>query len=186
MNIVGVVKGGDELMNALSALPQNLQRNAIRAGLRAGAAPIRDKARELAPKSSGLTAKAIDLSSARDNRDGTFSITVRVNTKKRHGFLAYFHEFGVAPHFIARTGKGQGRKAVQAALGGQGKLDLKPMRIGGEFVSGVISHPGHAAQPFMRPAFDLAKEEAVAAFAARIRDFIEGKTGYIVPVDEAA
>ncbi len=178
------VSGLKELDAFLSALPMKMQKAAYRAALVAAAAPIRDEARVLARKSSGKMARSIKTGSAKQNPDGTFSISIR--PAGDHGYLALFSEYGVLPHLIASTGKGEGRVAVRKAAAGEGTINAGVMKIGDDFVSGIIHHPGHAAHPFMRPALDAKAEAAVQAFAGRIRDYIEGKTGFAVPVDEAA
>lgn len=178
------VKGLRELDGYLAALPMNLQKGAYRAGLTAAAAVIRDEAKLRAPRRTGRMAQAIRTGSPRQNQDGSFSISVRL-TGNNHAFLGLFHEYGVSAHFIAATGKGQGRVAVRKAVEAGEKIG-GVMKIGDKFVSGVVSHPGHAAHPFMRPALDAKANEAVQAFAARIRAYIEGKTGFIAPVAEAA
>jgi HK97 gp10 family phage protein len=178
------VTGLKELDAYLSALPMNMQKGAYRAGLTAAAAVIRDEARLRAPRTTGALAKSIRSGSARRNADGSFSITV--GPRGRQGFLGLFHEFGVRPHYIARTGKGEGRVAIRNAKEGRGTVKGGTMKIGDDFVSGIISHPGHRAQPFLRPALDIKADEAVQAFAQRIREYIEGKTGFAAPLDEAA
>lgn len=177
------VTGLAELDRYLSALPMNMQRGAYRAALTAAAKPIRDEARLLASKATGKMARAIKTGSPRQNPDGSFSVSISL--KGGHAFLGLFHEYGVAPHLIASTGKGEGRVAVKLAKEGKGTIKAGVMKIGDDFVSGIISHPGHPAHPFMRPALDAKGEEAVKAFAARIRDYIEGKTGFVAP-DELA
>lgn len=184
------VKGLKEIDAFLSALPKNLQKGAYRAGLTAAAAVIRDEARLRAPKRTGKMARAIRSGSPRQNQDGTFSIRVSLD-KGDHGFLGLFHEYGVAPHLIASTGKGEGRVAVRVAKSGQLQLQGgKVLKIGDNFVSGILSHPGHAAHPFMRPALDAKWKDAVEAFRGRIVSYIEGKTGFnageAVGLDEAA
>jgi HK97 gp10 family phage protein len=178
------VKGLKELDAYLSALPKNMQKGAYRAALVAAAKPVRDEARLRARRASGKMARAIRTGSARQNQDGTFSIRVSLD-KGEHGFLGLFHEYGVKPHYIARTGTGEGRVAVRKAAEGTGTVEGRVMKIGDDFVSGVISHPGVMAQPFLRPALDIAADDAVKAFAARIRAYIEGKTGF-APTQEAA
>ena len=178
------VSGLKQLDAYLAALPMNLQKNAIRAGLTAAARPVRDEARNLAPKSSGAMARAIRTGSPRQNQDGTFSVSISL--KGPHSFLGLFHEYGVSPHLIASTGSGEGRVAVRKAAQGKGKVGAKVMKIGDDFVSGIIQHPGHRAHPFMRPALDAKADEAVRAFADRVRSYIEGKTGFTAPLDEAA
>lgn len=178
------VKGLAELEKFLSVLPQNMQKQAIRQALTAAAKPIRDEARLRAPKQSGKLARAIRTGSPRQNEDGTFSITVRV-TGNEHAFLGYFFEYGVRPHLIARKAAKRGPAGLKAAVS-QGEKIKGVMKIGDDFVSGVISHPGFRPQPFLVPALDIRAADAVQAFSGRIRDFIEGKTGFAAPVDEAA
>lgn len=178
------VKGLKELDAYLSHLPRNLQKGAYRAGLVAAAKPIRDEARMKAARASGQMARSIKTGSARQNQDGTFSI--RVNLQGPHAFLGTFIEYGVKPHYIARTGKGQGRVAVRKAVEGTGAVESGVMKIGSDFVSGIISHPGHVAHPFMRPALDLKADDAIKAFADRIRAYLEQKTGFAAPLPEAA
>lgn len=180
------VKGLAELDRVLSAMPGNLRKNAYAAGLRAGAAVLRDEARARAPKEDGKLAKAIGSSSVRTNDDGTLSIQVRADPKKQHAYLALFAEYGVARHLIARTGAKEGRVAVRKAKEGTGTAQAGVMKIGPDFVSGIIEHPGHAAHPFMRPALDAKAGEAIAAFALRVRAYLEGKTGFALPMDDAA
>lgn len=174
------VSGLKELDAFLSHLPMNMQKGAYRAGLTAAAKPIRDDARARARKSSGKMARSIKTGSPRQNQDGSFSVTISL--KGPHAFLGTFHEYGVRPHYIARTGKGEGRVAIRKAKAGEGTVDAQVMKIGDDFVSGIISHPGHMASPFLRPALDTRADEAVKAFADRIRAYIEGKTGFAAPL----
>lgn len=178
------VKGLKELDAYLKALHMNMQKAAYRQALTAAAKPIRDEARLRAPKRTGAMAKSIKTGSPRQNQDGTFSVSIRPSG--RHDFLALFHEYGVAPHLIASTGKGEGRVALKKAAEGTGTVTAGVMKIGDDFVSGIISHPGHRAQPFMRPALDAKANEAVKAFADKIRAYIEGKTGFAAPMADAA
>lgn len=181
------VTGLKDLDAYLSALPKNMQKQAYRAGLVAAAKPIRDEARVRVNKQSGKLAKAIRTGSPRQNEDGTFSVSVSVSGRQKgsHAFLGLFMEYGVKPHYIARTGKGEGRVALRKAKDGTGTIKGGVMRIGDEFVSGIISHPGYSAHPFLRPALDAKAGEAVKAFADRIRAFLEQKTGFVAPLDEA-
>lgn len=180
------VKGLAELDRYLSALPKNMETAAVRAGLVAAANPPLEEARRLASGWSGQVSRAIRKGSARKNQDGTFSIRIYVDERKPGGYLGYFGEYGVEPHLIGRTGGGEGRVAVRKASEGAGGVEGRAMKIGDDFVSGIISHPGHAAHPFMRPALDTMADEAVEAFATKIRDYLAGKTGFVAPLDEAA
>lgn len=186
------VKGLKELDAYLSALPKNMQKDAYRAGLVAAAAVIRDEARLLAPKATGVYAKSIKSGSARQNQDGSFSITVR--PAGPHGYLGLFHEYGVAPHFIAAGDADVSAKTLnRSAKRGNvvGDVERQALKIGDNYITGTITHPGHRATPHFRPALDNKADEAVQAFAGRIRAYLEGvksKTGYdvIAGLDEAA
>lgn len=178
------VTGLKDIDTFLSVLPKNMQKAAYRSALTAAAKPIRDEARQLAEKSSGKMARAIRTGSPRQNQDGTFSVQVRLDPKSPHAFVGVLQEYGVAAHLIARTGAGEGRVSVRKAASGKGKVAGKAMKIGDDFRSGIIHHPGHAAHPFMRPALDTQADNAIKAFAGRIREYIEGKTGFAAPVAE--
>lgn len=180
------VKGLAELDKYLSHLPMNLQRGAYRAGLTAAAKPVRDEARLRAPKKSGLLAKGIKTGSARQNQDGTFS--VQISCTGPHGFLGHFFEYGVSPHFISAGDSGLSPRKLTQKVNREGGEEGEggAMKIGDQWVSGTISHPGFAPKPFMRPALDARADDAARAFAGKIRDYIEGKTGFIAPLDEAA
>ncbi len=65
----------------------------------------------------------------------------------------------------------------KAAEDGKG-ITTGAMRVGDDFVGGIISHPGHAAHPFLRPALDNNVDEIVAAIRSKIVAVVEGKTGF--------
>lgn len=73
-------------------------------------------------------------------------------------------EYGTSPHFITvddgqRGGRGVGRINMQVReAGGDGSLV-----IGGQFVGATVFHPGARPSPFMRPALDTKRAEAIAA-----------------------
>jgi HK97 gp10 family phage protein len=177
------VRGLADLDRYLAEFPKQMQKAALRQALTAAAKPIRDEARLRAPSKTGKLARAIKTGSPRQNEDGSFSISIRLTGPD--AYLGHFIEYGVSPHLIARKGARRGRAGLAAAKS-QGEKVGGVVKIGDEFVSGIISHPGFAARPFMRPALDLKAEEAVQAFGDRIRSFIEDKTGFAAPVDEAA
>ncbi len=186
------VTGLKELDAVLSALPKKMQKQAYRRALTAAARPIRDEARMRAPKKSGKMAKSIKTGSPRQNPDGSFSVQIRPDGE--HGFLALFHEYGTSPHFIAPGDAAQDGKGLSARLLTRkakrgdvtGEVATGRLKIGQNYVTGPVFHPGHSAQPFMRPALDIRADDAVAAFAKVIREFLEYNTGFSSPLDEAA
>lgn len=179
------VKGLADLEKYLTLLPVKLAKNGVRQGLTAGAEPIVQKARSLAPRKTGQLAKAIKKGSPKQNEDGTFSIRISVDESRDDGFLGYFFEYGIEPHLIAKHLPKRGRRGLAAAKS-KGEPAGGVMKIGEDFVGGFIMHPGVRAQPFLLPALDMEAEAAVKAFAGKIAAFIEGKTGFEAPMDEAA
>ena len=185
------VKGLKELDAFLSALPKNMHRNAISQGLRAAAAVVREEAKMRAPKDTGKLALSIKSGSVDRSKDGHLSIKVSAKQKKGgHGYLAWFIEYGVRPHLITVD---EADYPVRNTRHGPRKVSIKKvnemvhsgsLKIGENFVGDVVHHPGIRPHPFLRPALDVKAEDAVRAFAAKIRDYIEGKTGFSVPVDE--
>lgn len=176
------MKGTAELVRYLSQLPKNLENGAYRAGLTAGAKPIRDEARANARKQSGKMAKSIKTGSPRKNQDGTFSVTVSL--KGPHAYIGQFHEYGVRPHFISAGDSGKSARVLtSAARRGDlvGDVETQALKIGDNYITGGVMHPGHSAHPFMRPSLDAKADEAIKAFAARVRAYIEGKTGFVIP-----
>lgn len=170
------VRGGKEIAATLTALGKRVETQAIRSGLTAAGAVVRDEARVRAPKQSGKMAKSIKTGSPRRNQDGSYSVSVRLVGD--HAYLGFFHEYGVAAHLIARTAGGEGRVAVRKAADGKGTITARPLKIGDRYVSGILQHPGHAAHPFLRPALDAKAEDAVEAFRNKVVAVVEGKTGF--------
>lgn len=171
------------MLAVLNALPKRLANGAVRAGLVAGAAVIRDEARERVPVQSGKLRRAIKSGSSRVMSDGT--VRIKVKLLGEHSYLGLWMEYGVEPHLIARTGKGQGRVAVKKAQDGGVPINTGAMKIGEDFVSGIITHPGIRARPFMRPALDARANDAIRAIGTRMKEHIAGKTGLQAPGLEA-
>jgi HK97 gp10 family phage protein len=165
------VTGLADVLDRLSQIGGSLETQAIKSGLTAGAAIVRDEARRNVPRKSGKLAKAIVSGSPRKLQDGNYSIT------NDHAFIGLFLEFGAAAHMI-------GRKSGKGVIGGSTVL-----KVGDRFVSGPVQHPGIAPRPFMRPALDTKAEEVIQAFRAKIIAVVEGKTGFTLDapiLDEAA
>lgn len=159
------VSGGRELDALLQSLPVKVERNILRAALRAGAAPIREKAREnLAANGSvetGLVAKGLRITT----RAKGGVVTSSLKAGGPHGYIAPWVEWGTAVHRI------RAKKA-------------KALAINGNLVYGVV-HTGARAKPFMRPALDAASGEAVAAVAAKVRERLTAE-GLNTPAPEVS
>jgi hypothetical protein len=182
------VTGGKEIAATLNALGKRIESQLVRSGLTAAANPPLEEARLGAMGWSSAVSAAIKKGSPRRNQDGTYSIRIYVDPTKPGAYTAWWGEYGVRPHLIASTGAGEGRVAVRKAAAGNGTVKNGVMKIGDRYLSGIIHHPGHVAHPFMRKALDVRAEEAIQAFAAKIRDGVEKRTGFnlAADMDEAA
>lgn len=159
------IKGGSELQKALSSLPARMERNLLRAGLRAGANVIRNEARQNINSRTGELAKSVRVSTR--SRGGTVTASVKAGNAK--AFYAHMVEFGTAPHMLY---KGANNKSAV-------------LNIAGALVSAKVKHPGAKAAPFLRPAFDAKQAEAVRAVGERIKQRLEkeGLDGPIVSLE---
>lgn len=143
------VRGLKELEQALDELPANMEKNIARGAVRAGGVVFRDEARRLVPVESGALRDSIRVV-ARRSRGGRVLVNVVAGRSgKDQPWYARFVEFGTAPHRIDPLGKGA-------------------LLIGSVFAEKAY-HPGAAAKPFMRPAFDTKARQAVEAVADYIR-----------------
>lgn len=169
------IRGVEETIAVLAALPEQMQKNALKRGMRAAAAVVRDEARFRAPRKTGGLAKRIKSGNARRETASTYSIRVRVDD-----FRGIFFEYGVAPHFITSGDSNvSARKLTQSARNAENSAgDDSVLVINGQFVSGAVFHPGIAAKPFLRPALDIKADEAVRALAFVIEEFVFDYTGF--------
>lgn len=103
------IEGLEALKDALRELPERVARNALRAAVSAGAAEIRNEARNLAPVDTGEMKRDIQIKRERDDRgvlSARYSVFVRSGKKSRlvgkgrnvgkDSFYWRFVEFGTA------------------------------------------------------------------------------------------
>lgn len=174
------VKGLKETMEFLENFPKRIQTGAVRSALTAAAKPVRDQARTNAPRETGKLAKAIKTGSPKVNQDGTVSINVRL--RGEHSYLGIFHEYGVSPHFISAGNSGKSPRLLTRAANRDGMEKAgSALKIGNNYVTGAVLHPGFAPRPFMRPALDMKAQEAIDAFGARLASYLKDKTGFSAP-----
>jgi HK97 gp10 family phage protein len=145
------VLGLKELDKILKDLPENLRKSALKKALVQGGTIIQQTAVALAPRRRGNLANAIELKYLSDAGNGNGGVAVFVNKKK--AWYGRLEEFGTAPHVI-RVKRG------------------KALKIGSTYVK-EVQHPGAAARPFMRPAFDTKKREAVEVIRLTLANTIE-------------
>jgi len=129
------LQGFKELAENLKKLPQNVARKHLRGATSKGAALIRNKARELAPKDTGEMAKDIQIKRERTEGDHIASHSVFVRS---------------------------GRKS---RLSGKKRNVDKDSWYWFQQEFGNVKMP---AQPFMRPAFESEKENAVDEIGAEL------------------
>jgi len=150
--------GATELQRAMDLLPNKLRNRVVPAALRAAGAPIRTKARALVPRDEGDLRKSIGTKLARKRRQTTRLLLVGARDRltigkdgKRKNPAKYAHlvEFGTLPHKI--TAKGG-----WLALGGAFQTIIKE-----------VDHPGAKKKPFMRPAYNSGKAEAIKRFQVK-------------------
>ena len=150
---------GRELDAFLQQLPVKVERNILRAAMRAGANEFKKAAKDGVPVDDG------DLKASIRVTTRTKGSTVYASLKAGGRKAPHWHwvEFGTATH----------------------KIKAKPghaLSFGGVTVQDV-NHPGAKPKPFMRPAFDSAAAVAIAAAAAKIRERLT-KQGINVPAPE--
>jgi len=141
------VEGMAALEKVLDQLPEKLQRNVIRGGLRAGGKVFVSEARRRASVKTGELRNSIRISSIRKTRTGGLLALIKAGNKK--AWYPHLVEFGTRAHMV---------KPVNA----------KALAIAGQAVE-KVRHPGAGAHPFMRPAFDIGARGAITAYAAYIR-----------------
>lgn len=158
------VTGLKEFQEKLRAMPQDIARNALRAGVAAMAAVVRKEAQRRAPLRSGRLRKAIYQVGSRSESNlyrQVFKIRVRTGVRivkgkkdrSRDAFYWRWIEFGRGP--------------VRAGRGTRVLADKESGQFFGKEVRGVTP------RPFMRPAFEAKKGDAIEALRARIQKRIE-------------
>lgn len=138
--------GGRELDALLQSLPVKVERNILRAALRAGAAEFRKEARQNVPVDEGDLQASIRVTTR--TRRGTVYASVKAGGKRAPHW--HWIEFGTAAHKI------KPKKQQALSFGGA--------------VAREVDHPGGKPKPYMRPAFDSGQRAALAAVAAKIRE----------------
>lgn len=180
-----VIKGGKELDAFLRSLPVKVERNIMRAALRAGAAVLREEAKANVPVDSGDLRRSIRVTTS--FKKGI--VRAAVKTDPTIAFYAQMVEYGTKPHLIKV--QDSERPINYRLTSKRGKLTYMSMttvnrnvlRIGSTFVGPVVSHPGSKPTPFLRPAFDTKSGAAIAAVAAKIRERLT-KEGINAPAPE--
>jgi HK97 gp10 family phage protein len=145
------ISGGKELGQFLQSLPLKIEKNIMRAALRAGARVIANEAKLNVPIQDGDLKRSIRTGS--NAKKGKVEAYAKAGDKK--AWYYRFVEFGTAAHII--KGKNGGM--------------LRFMAKNGKAIQTLqVSHPGAIAKPYMRPALDSKSGEAVMAVSNKIRE----------------
>ncbi|MRV72568.1 hypothetical protein GJ700_12705 [Duganella sp. FT92W] len=140
------ITGGRELDAFLQSLPAKVEKNIMRAALRAGANVLKDEAKANVPVQLGALRKSVRVTTG--SKAGVVTASVKAGGPK--AWYWRFVEYGTAPHHI-------------------GPKNARALALAGVVVRGV-EHPGARPQPFMRPALDAKGSAVIEAVAAKIRD----------------
>jgi HK97 gp10 family phage protein len=149
------LEGFAELEQVLAGLPGKLGDQTVDKILRKAAQPYLKRAKELSSNQdvTGDTTKSLGIIANRK----TNSITVGPRRGGQYkGYVAHILEYGAAPHRIAAK-----------AAGGL-------LSFAGTFTQ-EVNHPGIAAQPFLRPAFDATQGQMQQSIKDQAREIIESE-----------
>lgn len=141
-----VIQGGRAMDDLLKTLAPKLEKNIMRAALRAGAAVLRGEARRLVPRDTQDLFKSIRVST----RIRKGQITASVKAGNAIAYYAHMVEFGTRAHT---------EKAPKGAA-----MDVNGV------ARRVVDHPGARQKPFLRNTADNKFHEAVQTIAAKLRE----------------
>lgn len=147
------IKGIDELNQVLAGFDSKFGAQQLDKILRKAAAPMVREAKRLSSNAdvTGDTTKSIGIIANR--KAGSITVGPRRGNGFK-GYHAHLLEYGTAPHIIkAKAAGGLLRWAGGAAT--------------------QVQHPGSAAQPFMRPAFDATGQAVVESIKDQCREILD-------------
>lgn len=159
------VTGGAELDRFLQGLPVNLEKNVLRAGMRAGAAVLKPEVQARIPVDHGDLRASVRITSRA--RRGSVSASVKIGNRKV--YYAAMVEYGTRAHVIAvddqdrRINRRTGRQVSISTVN-------RHLRLGLRLVGPSVQHPGAQPHPYARPAAEAGFTAAVAAVKAKVRE----------------
>lgn len=158
------LSGLEETMKVLKALPEKLQGTVIRKAMKIGIKPMYDDALARAPVDTGFLRDHLRIETRSSRLKGT--ITVRVNTSSGQyqgdDFYASFIEYGYWKVPIRVVG---------------GKIYSMPR--------GTEPRVWQEPKPFMRPAFDANKDNAIILTARAMKDLTEKEVQRLAKLNNA-
>jgi HK97 gp10 family phage protein len=153
--VTAKVEGSEQLLKELASLGGNV-RSTARTALRSGTKVIQEQAEQNAATLGTKSGKHTKIKAT--SRVGGI-IEMMLGCTDKFWFFRYF-ETGTTPHEIAG--------APLIFEGDEGLI-----------ITGGVSHPGMAAAPWLRPAFDAKQTAAVDAVGDRIRQAIEERRAIV-------
>lgn len=147
------LKGWDELDAALRKLPNKVAGKALTNAANEGGRVLRDDMRSRVPVKSGNLRRRIRV--VRRQTGVEKGVKVSIGVKGAFAWLANILEFGAAPHTIEPTER---KKALLLSVG---------------VVVDKVEHPGIPPHPFILPAFDTKKDEALRVVRRRLAQEID-------------
>lgn len=155
------ITGGRELDAFLQQVSVKVEKNILRAALRAGSNEFKKDMQQNVPVEEGDLRRSIRTTTRA--KKGTVYAFVKVGGRRApHAHLV---EFGTAAHKI------RAKKGSALVVNGQAVRE--------------VDHPGAKAQPFARPAFDTGAQSALVAVGAKIRERLT-KENINVPAPEGS
>lgn len=170
------VKGMKELAEFMRQLPDKLEKNVLRGGLRAGAKVLEAEIERTIPVEHGDTRKSIRVSTR--SRRGVVTASVKSDAPEAHWL-----EYGTAAHWIKVR---ESAKPTRMTRRGKRKVSMKTLnkmlaggslKIGTHFVGAAVLHPGAKPHPTFRTALDAKATEAVVAAGNYIKQRLATKHG---------
>lgn len=151
---MATIEGRSAVSRYLAAAPERLARNLLRGAGKAAVDVIADEAKLRCIDSE--VAAAIRTSA----KVGDGVVTAKVLVKGPEAYRAPWIEYGTAPHYITvdnsqHQGMSVGRINRLAKAG--------TLVINGRPVGQTVFHPGARPFPFLRPALDTKRSDAIAA-----------------------
>lgn len=186
------VKGLAELQKFLDQLPAKMEANVMRGALRAGVKMIADEAKRLVPVSPPSSGNKKRYNAMMGELRRSIRVSARIDRKTRQilGLLTvgnakawypYLVEFGTRRHWIKaqiRPQRVTRRGLRTASIRTMNRnANRGALVIGGTFVGDEIIHPGARPRPFLRPALDSQRQNAVIAVAEYIKKRLATKQG---------
>lgn len=157
------IKGDIQLRKTLRGIHQYLP-NELRSAMQEAADRVLESQRELIPKDTGAAAAALEAHVASNGLDA--QIGLRGKNDNREFFYMRFIEYGTKGYSGRKRSEGRNRRST--------------MKADGTHFFGVYPDiPARAAHPWLRPSYDMNRDEIITIIRGAVRQTLEraGKGG---------